>query len=172
MRRASIWALVLVLAGAPLQGVAQARQTGARVGEINVLPGTRTDAFSTIRGRVVDVTNSPLADTVVRLRNVRTGRIVDQTITDAAGSFIFLSVDPGSYLVEIMSSDRTTVLTASGILDGNAGDVLTTVVRVPAASSLGGALGRTTTAAILIGVAAAGGVLAVRVAGQSVSPRG
>lgn len=181
MRRSLTLALVLVIASAPLHSVAQAQQFGsaplrdsaARVRAVTVLPGTGDDAFTSIRGRAVDVTNSPLTDTAVRLRNARSGRIVDQTLTDTSGSFVFFAVDPGSYLVEIMAPDRNTVLTASGILDGNAGDAVTTVVRVPAAPPLGGTLGRTAgVAAIVIGAAAASGVLAVRVAGPSVSPRG
>ena len=114
------------VAAAPPQtsGVNIAR-TGARA-------GARADAFTTtIQGNALTSTNNQLSQTVVRLRDARYGRIMDTQITDKSGLFAFKAVDPGSYIVEIMAEDQNTVLAASQILNVNAGDIVSAVVKLP-----------------------------------------
>src|SRR5262245_37437460 len=55
----------------------------------NVLPGTRPEAFTTIRGQATTSSNSPFVDGSVRLRDARLGRIVDTVKPDASGQFAF-----------------------------------------------------------------------------------
>lgn len=137
-----------------------------------VLPGTRADAFTTIQGNAVTANDGALPNQLVRLRDARFGRIVDTTITDESGLFSFRSVDPGSYIVELMGSDQT-VIAASQILNVNAGDAVTAIVKLPFhAPPLAGVLGRSTTSAVIVAAtAAASGVLATEVAGEQKSPR-
>jgi hypothetical protein len=144
----------------------------ARAVTPRILPGTHADVFTTIRGNALTSTNGTLADGVVRLRNARTGHIVDSTRTDKAGLFEFRGVEPGSYIVELVGDDRS-ILAASQILNVNAGDVVSAVVKLPfRISPFESVLGHSAaSAAIVAATAAASGVLATQVAGSDVSPR-
>jgi Carboxypeptidase regulatory-like domain len=113
---------VLVL----VAGSAQA-QTGAP----RLLPGTKPNVLSSISGKAVNTTGSPVANSVVRLRDVRTGRVMETAITDKAGQFEFKPVDVGSYIVEMMSPSSDAVIASSSILHVGAGDVLTTLLKMP-----------------------------------------
>lgn|SRR5262245_39217343 len=141
-------------------------------GVTRVLPGSRSDAFTTIRGNALTSTDGSLADGVVRLRDARYGRIVGRTITDKSGLFAFPSVDPGSYVVEIVGPDQT-VLAASEVINVNAGDAASTTVKLPIrVPPFAGALGHSTSSAIIVTTtAAAAGVLATEIAGEQKSPR-
>jgi hypothetical protein len=87
-------------------------------------------ALTTIRGNALDSSNGRLANAVVRLRDARYGRIVDTQLTDKSGLFAFKAIDPGSYIVEIMSSDKS-ILAASELLNLNLGEVESAVVKLP-----------------------------------------
>jgi hypothetical protein len=132
--------------------------------------GARSQAFTTtIQGNALTSTNGQLSQTIVRLRDARFGRIMDSVVTDKSGLFAFRAVDPGSYIVEIMSADQTSVMAASQILSVNAGDVVSAVVKLPFrlppfAGILGGNAAATatpTTAAAVVTQAAANSVLIV-----------
>lgn len=134
------------------------------------LASARSQAFTTtIQGNALTSARRPLARTVVRLRDARYGRVMDSAITDPSGMFAFRGVDPGSYIVEIMASDQTSVLAASEILTVNAGDVVSAVVMLPFrttpfAGILAGDAAASPTATTAWGVvaeAAASGVLIV-----------
>jgi len=113
------------IAAAPPRPAINVARTGARA-------GARAEAFTTtIQGNALTSTNGQLSETFVRLRDARYGRIMDTQITDKSGLFAFKAVDPGSYIVEIMGSDQTTVLAASQILSVDAGDVVSAVVKLP-----------------------------------------
>lgn len=135
-----------------------------------LLPGSRPNAFSTIRGTAVGPSSAALPHNLVRLRDVRFGRVVDTQTTDNAGAFTFANVDPGSYVVEVLGNDQR-VLAASQIISVNAADTLTALVRLPfRAPPLAGVLGNSaSTAAAVITEAVAAGVLATTVAGAPVS---
>src|SRR5579871_5954390 len=132
--------------------------------------GARSQAFTTtIQGNALTSTNGQLAQTLVRLRDARYGRIMDTVMTDKSGLFAFRAVDPGAYIVEIMGADQSTVLAASQLLTVNAGDVVSAVVKLPFrlppfAGILGGNAAATatpTTAAAVVTQAAANSVLIV-----------
>ena len=132
----------------------------ARAGAPAVLPGTPETAFSTIRGNALDSTNGILPDSPVRLRDARLGRIISTRRTDTSGLFEFRAVDPGSYIVELLgATDR--VLAASQLINVNAGEAVSALVKLPfRLPPLGGLLGHTTAQAIAItSAAAATGVL-------------
>lgn len=157
-----------------------------------LLPGTRVSAFLVIRGNVLTLTDGPLGDAVVRLRNASTGHIVDKQITDQTGLFIFEPTDPGAYVVELISPDQQ-VLATSPLVVGASGEELNVILKLRWA--IGAAawwklseqgvsvLGITTgtglpailTTGMVLGTAVAGtgvgGVLVGGPAGNAISPR-
>ena len=137
-----------------------------------LLPGTRPDVLTSIQGSAVDSSNLQLSNTLVRVRDARIGRIVETQLTDKAGMFSFKALDPGSYIVELMANDQT-VLTASQLINVNAGEAVSAIVKLPfRIPALAGILSNTTpaTAAAMLATAAASGVLATTVSGQPVTP--
>jgi hypothetical protein len=131
-----------------------------------------TSSIATIRGTALTAANKALAEAHVRLRNARSGRIRATAITDHAGLFEFPAVEPGSYIVELVTS-RDDVLAASDILHPNGGDIVSCIVKLPYELPLaGGVLGHLNAAALAVtATAAAAGLLATQVTGQDVSPR-
>jgi len=145
-------------AGAPVVD-AQAVRAG--------MPGS---PFAVIRGNALTATNAPLAEAVVRLRDARYGRIVDEQPTDAAGLFEFVPIDPGTYVIELLDHDRT-VAAASALLNVQAGQSVAAVVKLPwRPKENGGLLGHSLASALAVtSAAAASGVLARTVTGKPVS---
>ena len=134
------------------------------------LPGTRVDVFATIQGNALTTTDRALANAFVRLRDARAGHIVEWQVTDADGLFVFRSVNPGSYVVEILGLDESSVLAASQVLTAGAGQIVSAIVKLP---YLGGGLasifGASTqaSAATIASQAAAFGVLAMQISGAA-----
>jgi hypothetical protein len=118
----------------------------------------------------VRATGAALSRAIVRLRDIRFGRIADTQVSDPMGQFAFQDIDPGVYIVEIVG-DNDTVLAATQVLNVTAGDTVATSVRLPfSATPLGGLLGDSApTAAIIAAEAAAAGVLTTTVT-EPVSP--
>lgn len=143
----------------------------ARVTTPKLLPGTRPDVLTTIQGKAVDSTNGNLGNTMVRLRDARVGRIVESQLTDKDGMFSFKALDPGSYIVELIANDQT-VLTASQLINVNAGEAVSALVKLPfRLPPFAGILGNTSaSAAAMMMTAAASGVLATTLSGQPVTP--
>ncbi len=127
-----------------------------------LLPGTRSNVLSTIEGKATNAENVPLPNTLVRLRDARRGGIVDSTMTDKLGVFIFRNVDPGNYVVEVMDQTNKVIAT-SPMLNVGTGEALSAIVkipyRIPAFAGLLGTSGSTaaaiTTAAQAVTAAAA-----------------
>lgn len=131
----------------------------------------RSNASCVIQGNALDSVNRPLASAVLRLRDARSGRISESLAADKTGLFTFTGIEPGSYVVELVGPNQT-ILAASGMLYANAGDVTSTLVKLPSPPPLSGVLGPSTgSAALVIAAAAASGVLATQVSGNAVSPR-
>jgi galactokinase/mevalonate kinase-like predicted kinase len=83
-------------------------------------------------------------------------------MTDKSGMFAFKVVDPGTYIVEMMGKDQT-LLAASQMLNVNAGEVVSAIVKLPfRVPPFAGLLGSssTSTAALIAGQAAATGIAA------------
>jgi hypothetical protein len=129
----------------------------------------RTSSLTTIQGNALDATNGNLPNAVVRLRDARFGRIVDTELTDKSGLFAFRTLDPGSYIVEVIGNDSS-VLAASQILNIEAGEIVSAIVQLPLLT-LVSAAGTSTiaTATAIVTEAAATGVVAV-IATDPVSP--
>ena len=137
-----------------------------------LLPGTRANVLTTIQGNALKSTNGALPNSLVRLRDARFGRVLGSQLTDQSGLFAFHSIDPGSYIVEIMGANDSTVLAASQLINVNAGEAVSAVVKLPfRVPPFAGILGNTTSSAVAVALeAAASGVLATTVAGNPISP--
>jgi hypothetical protein len=156
-------------APATTAGKAAARNAIQRGVTPTILPGTPESAFTVIQGNALSSTNGPLANSLVRLRDARLGRIVDSQVTDRSGLFVFRTVDPGNYVVELVGNDQT-VLAASQVLNVNGGQAVSAVVRLPFrvppfAGIFGNGAGQAnatipSAAATILSVAADAGVLA------------
>ena len=149
-------------------GVARSTVSRASVSRV------RTDALTTIQGNALNSTNGPLNDMTVRLRDARFGTIVDTQQTDKSGLFSFKSVDPGTYIVEVMANDQSLVLAASQLLNVNAGEAVSAVVKLPfRIPPFAGVLGNTAmpSAGAIATQAAANGIAAI-VPTSPVSPTG
>jgi hypothetical protein len=125
----------------------------------------KASTFTTIQGNALTSTNGPLNDIIVRLRDARFGTIIGSQTTDKSGMFEFKSVDPGSYIVEVMATnDQSAVLAASQLLNINAGEAVSAVVKLPfRIPPFAGILGSTSmpSAAAVAGQAAASGVVSL-----------
>ena len=133
-------------------------------------PAVTRSTASAIQGNALTALSGPLANAPLRLRDVRSGRITDTAESDKAGVFVFRGVEPGSYIVELVASDQS-VLAVSQILNINAGELLSTIVKLPMRVPAAGLLSRTAPAILaVVAASAAAGVLASTVTGQPVSP--
>jgi hypothetical protein len=161
-------ALILIAVTTQASGAGTPLQEGSETGTL--LAGTSSDVFCTIQGNALDAASRPLPATTVRLRDARSGRIVASGATDSAGLFVFRTLDPGSYVVELIGSDRG-VLAASGIVNIDAGQTLSVIVKLPFRPPLlGGLLGHSVRSAAIVSAAAVGaGILAATVTGQPAS---
>ena len=139
---------------------------------VPLLPGTKRNIFTTIQGNALDSANGALANSAIRLRDARFGRVIEATTTDRAGLFGFGTVDPGSYIVEVMGNDNS-VLAASQIINVNSGEAATAVVKLPfRISPFAGVLGNSApSAAAVTTEAATTGILATTVSGVPSSDR-
>jgi len=163
-RSQSAVVVLLIVAATSLAG---ARQLGValRPDRPSVVPmatvAARVAAFATIVGNALDSTDGPMANVVVRLRDARFGRIVQTQSTDRSGIFAFKELEPGSYIVEIVANDRT-ILAASQLLNVDAGETASTVVKLPfKAPRFAGMMASTRSAVVLVLEAAATGIMAL-----------
>ena len=117
------------------------------------LARAKEHALTTIQGNALSSTNGQLNGVTVRLRDARFGRIVDTQLTDSSGLFAFTAIDPGSYIVEIISNDQA-ILAASQLLNVNAGQAVSAVVKLPfRIPPFAGIMGSTTTTPAAVAVA-------------------
>jgi hypothetical protein len=129
-------------------------------------------ALTTIQGNALSSTNGQMNNAIVRLRDARFGRIVDTQMTDTSGMFAFKAIDPGSYIVELMSNDQT-IMAASQLLSVNAGETISAVVKLPfRIPPFAGILGSnmSTPSAVLVATEAAASSVAALVPTIPISP--
>src|SRR5829696_2943337 len=131
--------------------------------------GTSSPVITTIVGNALSSSNSALPDHVVRLRDARFGRIVDTQLTDKAGLFAFKVVDPGSYVIEIVSANGSSVLAASELINVNAGEAVSAIVKLPfRIPPFAGVLGHSAPQAIAVTMTAAtSGILSTVITAQT-----
>ena len=142
--------------------------------QLESAPGIRGQAglSATIQGTAVNWTNAALANAPVRLRNARSGRVVDSATTDRFGAFEFRRLEPGSYVVELMSPGNE-VLATTAIINVDSDQTVAALIKLPFRTPpVGGALGKTLPTALAITAAAvAAGVLATSVTGAPATDR-
>jgi hypothetical protein len=83
-----------------------------------------------IVGSVMDIRQVPVAGATVRLRNLITGEVAEQTVSNEAGEYTFVLENPGTYVVEMVMLDGSIVaLSNAGSLARY--ETLQTVVLLP-----------------------------------------
>jgi hypothetical protein len=121
--------------------------------------GTVASRSTSIVGVAWNADNSPLPAARVRLRNVVTGAVAMTALADETGQFTFASMEPGSYLIELVS-DRDKILTVGQTFTIEPGETVATFVRLAAkAPWFNGFFGNA--AAAVASAAAAAGVTAI-----------
>lgn len=128
LRTLLITACVLTLAATSMSAQSPA---AAKTAASKLLPGTRPGVLSSVQGNAVNARNGALPDTPVRLRDARNGRIVESMATDKQGMFAFKGVDPGNYVVEVMTPANNAVLASSPVLNVGAGEAVSALVKLP-----------------------------------------
>ncbi len=122
-----------------------------------------------VRGVVWSGDNSPIANGKVRLRNIDTGRVVSANETSGSGQFVFGGVAKGSYLVELVS-DNGKVLAVGAAVRIEAGQTVSTAVRLPTRRSWYAGMFSNAAAAV-IAAASSVGLAAVGTHGPPISPQ-
>ncbi len=135
--------------------------------------GARAGLFASIQGTAVSWTNSPMANTPIRLRNARLGRVIDSVKTDRFGAFEFRSLEPGSYVAEMMNPTNDAVLAATPIVNVNSGQSVSVLLKLSQrTASTAAVFGSSAATALLVtSAAAAAAVLATSVAGDPATDR-
>jgi hypothetical protein len=156
---------LFVAAGSWSIAAQQSATVGTRTGAKSVVPrvaGARSNVLTIIQGNALTSANGPLPGTLVRLRDARFGRVIETQRTDKSGTFAFKVVDPGTYIVELLGQDQT-VIAASQILNVNAGEVVSAIVRLPHVTPFAGLLNSSIApaAAMMATQAVATGIAAV-----------
>jgi hypothetical protein len=121
-----ITAVALALGAASLSAQGQAAAAASKL-----LPGTKSAVLSSIQGNAVTSQNGALVNTAVRLRDARYGRIVESVTTDKQGMFAFKGIDPGNYVVEVMSPANNAVLASSQVMNVGTGEAISALVKLP-----------------------------------------
>jgi hypothetical protein len=161
---ASLMAASTLSAGAQQPARIDPTRTVARTMPLTAaVSRSRGIGVALIQGNALDSANGAMNDTIVRLRDARFGRIVDTQLTDKSGLFTFRAMDPGAYIVEMVAKNES-VLAASQLLNVNAGEMISAVVKLPfrapaLANVIGSASAPSATAIAM--EAAAGGISSV-----------
>ncbi len=144
--------LLITVSALAIAATSLSAQSPAAAAASRLLHGTRAGVLASIQGNAVSSTNGSLTDTLVRLRDARFGRIIDTVMTDKQGMFVFRGVDPGNYVVEVMSPVNQAVLASSPVLNVSTGEAVSALVklpfRIPPIAGLLGNTGQTTASAV------------------------
>jgi hypothetical protein len=148
--RAMVVGAALLLAAGP--GLAQAPAEPP--------PAAASTTVGAVDGSAWKGDAQPYPHARIRLRSVDTGRGVARTVSDGDGQFRFERVDPGAYVVELLSSGDK-VLAVGDLFGVAAGGQATTLVRLSSkapwvAGFFGNAAAAAITAASTLGVTAVG----------------
>jgi len=104
-----------------------AAQTTAATRPAPVSTTVQSSAPAAIKGNVVTSAGQPLRDTVVRARNLLTGRIAGTTSTTGSGQFALAGLDAGRYVLEAVDAAGQIVGTSSFIFAAPGTTVAATV---------------------------------------------
>jgi hypothetical protein len=127
------------------------------------------EKWGTVVGHAWRADNSPFPRAHLRLRDVRTGRVVANIVADERGQFTFDRVAPGAYVVELVDDDQR-VLALGQLLGVSPDDTVITFVRLATQSPWTANL-FTNAAAAVIAAASGLGITASGSSGMPVSPQ-
>jgi len=147
---------VMVAATVPMHVIAQSSKAA-------VPSSSRTGTMvttGTILGTAWRGDTTPYPQARIRLRNVQNGRGVARTVSDHDGRFRFERVDPGAYVVELLSPEDK-VLAVGDLFGVSAGSQSLTAVRLSSRAPwfsgfFGNAAAAAIAAASTLGVTATG----------------
>lgn len=88
-------------------------------------------AATTILGTAWRADNTPIPEARLRLRNVTSGRAEATTIANGRGQFTFTSMEPGTYVIELVDEDGK-ILALSKVFTLGPGETVATFVRLTA----------------------------------------
>jgi protocatechuate 3,4-dioxygenase beta subunit len=90
-------------------------------------PGTRE---TMIIGVVLDIAQVPVPDAIVRLRDIASGNVVQESQANDHGEYRFVVAEPGTYVVEmVLPNGHVAALSNVATLDRF--ETLQTIVRLP-----------------------------------------
>jgi hypothetical protein len=116
---------------------------------------------ATLSGTARSSNGQPIEDCTAQLRDVLTGQLVGTTKCDRAGAFMFTSLNPGNYVVEIVNAQGLVVGTSAVSAVAAGASVAISVTAATTVAATGGGI---STALLLTTLAAAAGVAAVVIA--------
>jgi hypothetical protein len=119
------WAGILLLSSWTIAPSTAASPAGAAT----TRRGTDAVGSASIMGTAWKADNTPIPQAKVRLRNVASGKTVAAAIANDAGQFTFGDIEPGPYIVELIS-DNGRILAVSHTLAVGQGETIATFVRL------------------------------------------
>jgi hypothetical protein len=156
---AGAFALCAIVSAQSPTGGGTGPNGSGRVTENVALGATVNVRSASIIGAAWNADNTPIPFAKLRLRNVVSGRIQAHTVADELGKFAFRSVEPGSFVVELVSDDGR-ILTVGHTFSAAPGETVATFVRLGTKVPwFNGFFGNA--AAIVASTAAAAGVTAL-----------
>ena len=130
-----------------------------------------TAAYGTTANAIIGEARGPdraaLPEARLQLRSLRAGEVVRRLVAGGDGRFTFRSVEPGTYVVELMGADDTVLALSEAVTIGLYEIVETLVQSTDRTRTFGWWLGSTTSSAL--SSAASLGILTVE-PGASASP--
>jgi hypothetical protein len=84
---------------------------------------------TSVQGNAWTADNAPIPHARLRLRNVSNGKIEATAIANEAGQFMFTRIEPGTYLVELVS-ESASVLAVGQVFTIGADQTVATFVRL------------------------------------------
>jgi len=136
--------------GTAAAGAVRPVVSGART--VGVVSGVRS---STVVGTAWEADNTPIKGAKVRLRDVVTGKIESVGTGNDAGQFQFDAIDPGSYVVELLS-DAGKVRAVGHMFTIGPGETVATFVRLETKGPWAAAFFRNTASVVAIAAASQG----------------
>lgn len=110
--------------------------------------GSFTAAGNAIIGTARSANRSPIPEARLQLRSLRNGEIVENTLADGDGRFVFRTLEPGTYVVEMTMADGSVVALSEAVTIG-AGEIIQTVVQLASRTrTFGWWFGSTTSSAL------------------------
>jgi Carboxypeptidase regulatory-like domain len=126
-------AAVFTLAALPPSMPLHAAQATAATTPVST--AVQNSAAIAIRGTVVTSAGQPLPNTMVRARNLLTGRIAGTTSTTGSGQYALAGLDAGRYVLEAVDATGQIVGTSSFIFAAPGTTVAATVSATSGATS-------------------------------------